>query len=210
MPPVAPVARTWSPPERAAAPGSANAVALAPTTSWSKSAPVAVLASRMSACAGLDVTLPKPDTANPRNVVLAAVTSSPTASPAPSTSSTSGRATVASARPAAPTVPPAPSWPALVSPTLAVCVVPSSAVFGSLNTGSGACTTTRATPAVSRFARPARRPAWASPSATIQIDASTPAVCPTCASPVLASPTALVRNWRSEPWPVSFTLTMVS
>ncbi len=201
---------TRSPPARSAAPGSAHAAAVAPSTHDSIRAPEARLPTRTQASAPLPGALPKPVTAMPATAWLAPCRSSPIARPAPSRISTSGPGTGSTFAASVPAVMPPPSETAFVLPMFAVCVPPSTCVPGSVSAGSAVSGTKRATPAVSWFARPARRPGCASPSPTMKTLVSEPAGRPACARPAFPSAFALSRNCRSVPCPASRVLTIVS
>ena len=107
-------------------PGSANDVALDPSTLPSISA----LEPPSTFTPASPFAFPKPWIARPRTTASSAWISSPLLFvPELPLISTSGPATVPSARPSTPTVPPVPSTTALVLPTFAVWVVPSTDVL---------------------------------------------------------------------------------
>ena len=200
---------------RGVAPGSANAVAAAPITLRSTVVPSAPACTRTA--------IVNPYTDRPRISASVAVTSRPVASVVVPCSCTSGRPARGNARPAVPTVPPVPSRPALVSPTLTVCVVPSTTTPAFAIAGSTLPdTVTATTPSALRpFATPLRMPGTTVPPGTMKIDVSLPAGsgsgspvrdrrCPICSrSAWSVKAAAFSRNWRIEPWPESLRLTIV-
>ena len=205
-----PSTRTWSHRMRSPAPGEVKLCEVVPSTQRSIEARSAPEPTRMAALASLATAVPNDSSVRFATARSLACKSRPTPTPLAPRSSTSGPASAVVLNASTPTLAALLTSAGFVLPTLLVWVAPSMRVAASLSGGSAVAQVTSTTPPVSRFASPARRPACAAASETMNTLVSTPAVSPDCARPAFPSAFAFAMNCRRLPCPASFALTMVS